>query len=260
MILTIDIGNSNIVVGVYRETNLVKFWRLSTRPHSTAAEYGVWLKLLFEQNNLDLAEIRGAVMASVVPPLIVPWQEMLQEMLPVDVFLFEPDKLSVMDNLYEHPSEVGSDRIINALAGREKYGAPLVVVDFGTATTFDVVNREGAYLGGAIAPGIGISTEALFAHAAKLPRIELIRPQQAIGRNSVASMQSGIIFGFAGHVDAMVRRIWQELGEKTKVIATGGFAELIAAESETIDAVEPLLSLEGLRIIYEKFLKDTSSR
>ena len=251
MILTMDIGNSNTVIGIYREAQLVKSWRLATRRNATADENEVVLRMLFQQSSLDLQSVQGTVLASVVPPLTLPWHTTLKRVFRSEPLLIEPHLLNVMPNLYDNPMEVGADRIVNAYAGIKKYGAPLIVVDFGTATTLDVIDDKGAYLGGVIAPGVGISTEALFAHAAKLPRIELIRPDRVIGRNSTSSMQSGIVFGFAGQVDALVRRIWGELGQTTPVIATGGLAELIAAESETIHTVDLLLTLDGLYMIYQ---------
>lgn len=251
MILAVDIGNSNIVIGVYRGDHLIRHWRLSTRQHATADEYGILLTTLFASSGLESVQVRGVALASVVPPLVGAWQQMLQEQFGIEPLLITNETTSALRIMYDNPAEVGADRIVNAIAGIRLYGAPLIVVDFGTATTFDAIDASGSYLGGAIAPGIGISTEALFARAAKLPRVELVRPPRAIGRNPASSMQSGIIFGFAGQVDALVRRFWAELGGRTTVVATGGLADLIAAETETVDRVDPLLTLEGLRIIYE---------
>ncbi len=253
MLLAIDIGNTNIVTGVYRENGadgLLHHWRLSTDAHRTADEYGLLYKGLFDYNGLAFSEVRALVISSVVPPLTPALEWMADKYLHLRPLIVGPGIKTGMNILYEDPKEVGADRIVNAVAGFHKYGGPLIVVDFGTATTFDVISAEGAYLGGAICPGIGISTDALFEHAAKLSRIELARPKTVIGRTTVASMQSGIVFGYAGQVDELVRRMWKELGRKTRVVATGGYAELIAGETATIETVDPFLTLEGLRLIY----------
>ncbi len=253
MLLVIDIGNTNIVAGVYRESSdsLLYHWRLSTDPNRTADEYGLLFKGLFDYDGLSLSGVRAVIISSVVPHLTAALEWTTEKYLKLKPLIVGPGIKTGMNILYEDPKEVGADRIVNAVAAISKYGpGPLIVVDFGTATTFDALSSDGAYLGGAIAPGIGISTEALFEHAAKLSRIELIRPKSVIGRTTVASMQSGIIFGFAGQVDELVRRIKRELGGKPKVVATGGFAPLIAKETSTVDVVDPLLTLEGLRLVY----------
>jgi len=253
MLLVIDIGNTNIVAGVYRESSdsLLHHWRLSTDPNRTADEYGLLFKGLFDYDGLAFGGVRAVIISSVVPHLTPALEWMTQKYLKLEPLIVGPGIKTGMNILYEDPKEVGADRIVNAVAAINKYGpGPLIVVDFGTATTFDALSPDGAYLGGAIAPGLGISTEALFEHAAKLSRIELVRPKSVIGKTTVASMQSGIIFGFAGQVDELVRRIKQELGGKAKVVATGGFAPLIAKETSTIDVVDPFLTLEGLRLVY----------
>ncbi len=253
MLLVIDIGNTNIVAGVYREgaDGLLYHWRLSTDPNRTADEYGLLFKGLFDYDGLSLGGVRAVIISSVVPHLTPALEWMVEKYLKLKPLIVGPGIKTGMNILYEDPREVGADRIVNAVAAFSQYGpGPLIVVDFGTATTFDAIGPDGAYLGGAIAPGIGISTEALFERAAKLSRIELVRPKTVIGRTTVASMQSGVIFGFAGQVDELVRRMKQELGQTAKVVATGGFAPLIAKETATLDIVDPFLTLEGLRLIY----------
>ncbi|MCL6550059.1 MAG: type III pantothenate kinase [Acidothermus cellulolyticus] len=256
MLLVVDIGNTNIVAGVFRnggeDGELLRHWRLSTHPHRTADEYGMLLLAMFSYAGLDLGMVRAVIISSVVPDLTPALERTFDAYLGLRPLVVGPGIKTGMNILYEDPKEVGADRIVNAVAGYAKYGGPLIVVDFGTATTFDAISADGAYLGGAIAPGIGISTEALFEHAAKLSRVELVRPKSVIGRTTVASMQSGIVFGFAGQVDELVRRMKQELGPKTRVVATGGFAPLIAREAGTIEVVDQFLTLEGLRLIYLK--------
>ncbi len=252
VILVLDIGNTNIVAGIYRGKKLLIHWRISTDRDRTADEYGILFKNLFAYEGYKLRDIKAVVIASVVPPLMLTFEEMAEKYLGVTPLVVGPGVKTGMDIKYDSPREVGADRIVNAVAAYEKYGGPLIVVDFGTATTFDALSAEGHYLGGAIAPGIGISTEALFQKAAKLPRIELVKPTRVIGKNTVASMQAGIVFGFVGQVDEIVRRMTRELGGEVYVVATGGLAKLIAAESATIHTVDPLLTIEGLRVIYER--------
>jgi len=252
MILVMDVGNTNIVLGVYKGKDLLHYWRLSTNRSATADEYGVSIRNLFQHVGLDIANISGVIVSSVVPPLNYILDEMCERYLRKKPFVVGPGLKTGMNIRYENPKEVGADRIVNAVAAIELYGPPLIVVDFGTATTYDYIDPQGQYIGGAIAPGIGISTEALYQRAAKLPRIELSKPKEIIGRNTVASMQAGIIYGYIGQVDGIVSRIIQETGVSPKVIATGGFAELIASESSTIHEVNPLLTLTGLRILYER--------
>jgi type III pantothenate kinase len=252
LILALDVGNTNIVVGAFDGSRLLACWRLSTTQPRTADELGILLHQLFGHVRLDPSRVDAAVVASVVPPLTSTLEHMLEKYFDILPLVVGPGIRTGIDIRYDHPREVGADRIVNAVAAFEHYGGPAIVVDFGTATTFDAIAADGAYLGGAIAPGIGISTEALFQKAAKLPRVELVRPAKAIGKNTVASMQSGIVIGFAGQADELVRRIAAELGGRPTVIATGGLASLIAGETTTIDHVDELLTLKGLLILYER--------
>jgi len=251
MLLAIDIGNTNIVLGVYREEELVACWRLATDVHKMADEYAVLLNSLFSNGGLSKSEIKGSAISCVVPPLLPIFQEVCREHLAVEPLVVGPGIKTGVRILIDNPRELGADRIVNAIAARRLYGTPAIVIDFGTATTFDVVSREGDYLGGAIAPGISISAEALNREAAQLPRIELAVPQKVIGKNTVASMQSGVLFGYVALVEGMVERIKEELREEVKVIATGGLAGVIARETPSIQVVNPNLTLEGLRLIYE---------
>ena len=252
MLLVFDVGNTNIVLGVYKEKELLKHWRLSTLPYRTADEYGMLLRNLLNFAGIAMDAIKDVVVSSVVPPLMFSLEQMTQKYFGAVPLVVGPGIKTGLAIRYDNPREVGADRIVNAVAGYELYGGPLVIVDFETATTFCAISAKGEYLGGAITPGIGISTEALFIQAAKLPRVEFVRPPSVIGKNTVQSIQSGIIYGFAGQVDEIVRRMKKELGGNAFVLATGGLAELIARESSTIDRVDLLLTLAGLRIVYER--------
>ncbi|MBX6377810.1 MAG: type III pantothenate kinase [Clostridia bacterium] len=252
MLLAVDIGNTNVVLGLYRGEDLVAHWRLSSHPVRTADEYGLLLADLLEHKGYTVSDLTGVAVASVVPALTQAFQAMCGDYLGMAPLIIGPGVRTGMPIRYENPREVGADRIVNAVAAYEKVRGAVVVIDFGTATTFDVVSAAGEYLGGAIAPGIGVSTEALFARAAKLPRVELVRPPSVIGRNTITSMQAGIVYGFAGQVDHLVTCIRQELGTPAEALATGGLAPLIAGVSQTIRRIEPFLTLEGIRLIYER--------
>lgn len=252
MFLVIDVGNSNIVLGIYKDQALLHHFRISTNRQATVDEYGVMIHNLIQMSQVPEQEIEGVIISSVVPPLMHVLEELCEKYLKRKPLVVGPGIKTGLNLKYENPKEVGADRIVNAVAAIHKYGGPLVVVDFGTATTFDCIDEKGNYLGGAIVPGIGISTEALYMRASKLPRIELEKPKKVIGRNTVSAMQAGIIYGYAGQVDGIVSRIAAEMEATPTVIATGGLANLIASEATSIHTVDSLLTLDGLRIIYER--------
>jgi len=253
MILVMDVGNTNIVLGVYDNTKLLVSWRMGTDKEKTADEFGMFFVSLFNNENISIGKIEAVIIASVVPPIMYSLEHAVRKYFKVEPIVVGPGIKTGINIKYENPREVGADRIVNAVAAFEIYGGPLIIVDFGTATTFCAVSSKCEYIGGIICPGIKISAEALFQRAAKLPRIELIKPDSVIGKNTVVSMQSGIVFGYVGQVDYLVRRMKNEMKEDNiKVIATGGLARLIASESETIDEINSLLTLEGLRIIYDR--------
>jgi type III pantothenate kinase len=247
----VDIGNTNVVMGLYHGEELEAHWRIATDHHKMADEYAMLVLDLFERSAQDSATVDGVIIASVVPPLTSIFQMLSQRYLRQPPLVIDIGTHTGARVLIDNPQEVGADRVVNAVAAHHRYGGPACVVDFGTATTFDAVSAEGNYLGGAIAPGIGIAAEALFQRTAKLPRTDLIRPPAAIGKNTVHAMQSGLLFGYVGLVEGLVARFRAELGPEMKVIATGGLATLIAAETAVIDAVDPWLTLEGLRLIWE---------
>lgn len=253
MILVMDIGNTNIVLGVYEGIKLLYHWRMSTDRDKTSDEFGMFIMSLFKNENLNVQDVEAVIIASVVPPIMYSLEHAVRKYFKVEPMVVGPGIKTGINIKYENPREVGADRIINAVAACEIYGGPLIIVDFGTATTFCAISSRGEYLGGVICPGIKISAEALFQRAAKLPRIDLVKPETTIGRNTVASMQSGIVYGYVGQVDYIVKRMKMEMNEDgIKVIATGGLARLIASESETIDEINGMLTLEGLRIIYNR--------
>ncbi len=251
MLLVVDIGNTNTVLGITDGEKLVQRWRLVSERH-TSDELAICLFNLLSIAGVRPAEVSGAALCSVVPPLDAPWEECIRRYLSVECLKVTNRSDIGIPVLYENISEVGADRLVNAVAGIELFGSPLLVVDFGTAITVDAISPRGEYLGGAIAPGLVVSMEALFGKAAKLPKVSLDLPESVIGRNTRDSMQSGFLYGFAGMVDSLVERIRDELGDEAKAIATGGQADIIAPISRTITAVEPWLTLEGLRLVYER--------
>ena len=252
MLLTIDIGNTNTVLGVFRGDELIAHWRLTTARAQTVDEYGVLVRNLFSIAGLNQEMITGVMISSVVPPLNWTLAEMSRVYLGKKALFVEPGVKTGMAVLVDNPMEVGADRIVNGVAAFHQFGGPCIVVDFGTAITFDVISAKCEYVGGAIAPGLGISMNALVEHAAKLYRVELARPRDVVGRTTVGAIQSGLIFGYTALVDGLVERIIRERGEKTHVVATGGLADLIAPESETIEETDEFLTLKGLRLIFER--------
>jgi type III pantothenate kinase len=252
MLLAIDIGNTTVAIGLFKDKTLIHHWRIRSDRDKTDDEYGIILRNLLAFAGLDPTAVKAAIISSVVPPLTPIFQSLSQDLFRVKPLVVGPGLRTGMPILYEAPLEVGADRVVAAVAAYERIGGPCIVLDFGTATTFDAVSTKGEYLGGAIAPGIQISAEALYLKTAKLPRIEIKKPAKAIGKTTVASMQSGLYFGYVGLVQTIIEEIRKELGEQAKVIATGGFGDQISAEVKAITAYEPNLVLEGLRIIYER--------
>lgn len=257
MLLVLDIGNTNIAMGTYEGRELGKHWRISTDRQKTGDEYGMLINSLFQYQGIEMKDIHAIIISSVVPPLVVPFIKMCERYFHLRPLIVGPGIKTGIRLHYENPRAIGADRIVNVVGAHEQYGGPLIVIDIGTATTFDVVAASGDFLGGVIAPGIGTSSEALFQRAAQLPRIELVPPKNIICRNTIQGMQAGIIFGYVGQIDEIARRIKREMKsmgieEEVKVIATGGLARMIAKESSTIDKIDHFLTLTGLRVLYER--------
>jgi type III pantothenate kinase len=256
MLLAIDIGNTNVTIGTFDYAGgvgrLAEHWRLSTHREETSDELGVTLRALFDQAAIDPLRVEDEIISSVVPPTLPIWERVATKLFDRDPLIVGPGIKTGMPVRYENPREVGADRIVNSVAAFEMMGGPVIAVDFGTATTFDCVNAAGDYVGGAIAPGFQISAEALYTRTSKLPRIELERARVAIGTNTVASMQSGLYWGYVGLVDGIASRCKAELGGEPACVATGGLANMVAADSAEIDRVDDLLTLQGLRLLWER--------
>lgn len=260
MLLAIDIGNTNTVLGLFSAAKdaapaeLVASWRITTTSHQTADEFGILLESLFRLRGLETGIVDGIAISSVVPPIDSTLRRVCEQFFHLKPIFVEPGVKTGLPILTDNPAEVGADRIVNCIAAFEKFGGPTIVVDMGTATTFDVISKKGEFLGGAIAPGLGISADALFSRAARLPRVDVRKPSKVIGTGTVDNIQIGLYYGYIGLVDGILERMIAELGPETKTVATGGLAPLIAGGSKYLDAVEELLTLNGLRLIYERNL------
>ncbi|WP_313757827.1 type III pantothenate kinase [Tissierella sp.] len=255
MLLVIDVGNTNIVFGVYDDKELLYDWRIATERDRTSDEYGLLFEQIFRYHGLNPKEVKNVIISSVVPPLMHTLPAMSIKYFGIDPIVVGPGVKTGMNIKYDNPREVGADRIVNAVAAYEKYGGPLIIVDFGTAITFCAVSKEGDYLGGAITPGIKISAEALFMRTAKLPKVEIAKPDKVIAKNTTNSIQSGLVFGYIGMIDYIIEKMINEMGESentVNIIATGGFSNLIASESRYVKNIDKMLTLEGLRIIFER--------
>ena len=252
MLLAIDVGNSNNVIGLFAGEKLLTHWRIRTERARTSDEYWILIKEFILLNDVETETIDEIIIACVVPPLIPILKEMSRKYFSCEPLVVGPGVKTGISILYKNPAEVGADRIVNSVAAYEKYGGPLIIVDFGTATTFDVVSKRGEYLGGAIFPGVQLSLEALFKNAAKLPRVEMAKPERVIGKSTTESIHSGTIYGFVSMIDGMVLKIQEELQQKARVVATGGIVDLIASGTKSIDTIDPFLTLEGLRLIHQR--------
>lgn len=253
MLLVFDVGNTNIVLGLYDGDKMIYHWRAATNELKTADEYAASLGMMFQLDGVTFDMVTDIIISSVVPPVNPTLEYLCRRYFHVEPMMVGPGMKTGLNILYDNPRELGADRIVNAVAGITLYGGPLIIIDLGTATTFCAIDEKKRYLGGAVTPGIGISMEALFQRASKLPRIELTPASSVICKNTVSAMQSGVYYGAIGQVDGIVRRMKKEMGYKEiKVIATGGLADLIASQSETIDVIDPLLTLKGLYILFKK--------
>ncbi|MDP1948180.1 MAG: type III pantothenate kinase [Nitrospirota bacterium] len=252
MLLVVDIGNTNIVWGVYEDRTLAAHWRIATDVKKTSDEYGILFANLLAAAGIPTQHLTGAIVSSVVPALTETVEQMLEQYFYQRALVVSSNTDTGLTLRYDNPKEIGSDRLVNAAAAYHKYRRDLIIVDFGTATTFCAITAEGQYLGGVIAPGLGISAEALFTRAAKLAKVELIRPKTVIGTDTASSIQAGLLFGYAGLVDTVVRRMEEELGRSAYVIGTGGLSSILASETTTIQKIEPLLTLEGLELLYRR--------
>jgi len=270
MLLVLDVGNTNTVLGVFsprtdgpgggESRRLIANWRVSTNKSQTVDEYGVLFRNLFAMNGIEVSSVHGTVISSVVPPLDSTLREVCERYFQIKPLFIEPGVKTGMPVHYDNPAEVGADRIVNSVAAFEKFGGPCIVVDFGTATTFDAVSPKGEYLGGVITPGIGISADALFERTARLPRVDIRKPPRVLATNTVNSLQAGLYYGYIGLIDGILERLMAELGGDVKVVATGGLASLMSSGSKYIHEVDDLLTLEGLRIIYERNLPQLRRR
>ena len=252
MLLAVDVGNTQTVFGVYEGDRLAASWRVATEAERTGDEVAALVGRLLELGDLDFEDVTGVVLSSTVPLLVRSYEELAERYAGAPLLVLGPGVKTGIPILYDDPREVGPDRIANAVAARERYGAPCIVVDFGTSTNFDAVSGAGEYVGGVLAPGIEISMDALFLRAARLTKVDFVEPPAVIGKTTASALQSGLVYGFAGQVDGIVRRMREELGDTAPAIATGGLADLIAPHSETIERVDPLLTLEGLRLVWER--------
>jgi type III pantothenate kinase len=252
VLLAIDIGNTHVVLGVFAGEQLLHHWRIGTHRQDTSDECAATLRSLFELAGIERGGLRDGIISCVVPPLLPIFERTCEKLIGRPALVVGPGIRTGMPVRVDNPREVGADRIVNSVAALALVGAPAIAIDFGTATSFDCVSRDGEFVGGAIYPGVFVALEALVNRASKLSSVEIVRPPHVIGRNTAQNLQSGMVFGYAGMVDTMVHRIRKELGEDARVIATGGLAGLIASETETIERVEPFLTLEGLRLIYER--------
>ncbi len=251
MLLAIDVGNTKIAIGVFEGNKMRASWMIATDTERMPDEYAALLFNLLRHDGLRTSDVKEAILCSVVPPMVTAFEQLCQRYFEVSPLVVGAGVKTGMSIRMDNPREVGADRIANAVAARHLYGKPVIVIDLGTATTFDVVSSDGDYLGGAIAPGLGVAAEALCQHTAQLPRVEMVRPAHVIGKNTIAAMQSGLIFGYIGLIESIVSRIRQELGEEARVVATGSLAEVIAAEIPVAEEVNPNLTLEGLNLIYK---------